>query len=140
MSNSLLQNLRDQAIKGKLPELIGLDLVEASRESLQGELKVDERHLRPGEIMNGGVSLMLIEIMGSLSAYLQIDPIKQNTFGLNVSANHIAVARPGDVLTITTKSVHIGKTTQIWDVLITNQATKLICSGRITLLTTTHSS
>jgi 1,4-dihydroxy-2-naphthoyl-CoA hydrolase len=67
---------------------------------------------------------------------LYIDPIKQNAFGIQVSANHLSVARPGDVLTARSKAIHIGKTTHVWDVNITNQTGKIVSTGRITMLVT----
>ena len=131
-----LDLLRERSIKGQLPESFGIDIIEAGESHMVGRLTVDKRHLRPGNIMNGGVSLVLIETLGSFSSYLHIDPEKQNAFGIQVSANHLSVARPGDVLTARSSAVHIGRTTQIWDVAISNQKGKLVSSGRITMLVT----
>lgn len=131
-----LESIREHSIKGQLPEAFGIDIVKIDEDSISGTLTVDERHLRPGHIMNGGVSLVLIETIGSFSSYLFIDPAKQNAFGIQVSANHLSVARPGDLLTAKSSAVHVGRTTQIWDVNITNQNNKLVSSGRITMLVT----
>ena len=135
-NNLTLETIRQNFMQDQLPETFGIEIVELSSNSVTGELVVDERHLRPGKIMNGGVSLVLIETLGSVSSCLYIDLKKQNTFGIQVNANHISVARPGDKLTAKSSSVHIGRTTQIWDVTITNQLGKLISSGRITMLVT----
>lgn len=135
-NNLTLEMIRQHFTKDQLPETFGIEIVEVSDNSITGELVVDERHLRPGKIMNGGVSLVLIETLGSVSSCLYIDLKQQNTFGIQVNANHISVARPGDKLTAKSTSVHIGRTTQIWDVNITNQMGKLISSGRITMLVT----
>lgn len=131
-----LENIKDHSIKGQLPEAFGIEIVDVGEDYMVGRLTVDERHLRPGNIMNGGVSLVLIETLGSFSSYLYIDPEKQNAFGIQVSANHLSIARPGDVLTAKSSPVHIGRTTQIWDVNITNQKNKIVSSGRITMLVT----
>lgn len=131
-----LEKIKEYSIKGQLPEAFGIEIVEVSEDSMTGKLTVDERHLRPGNIMNGGVSLVLIETLGSFSSYLHIDPERQNAFGIQVSANHLSIAKPGDVLLAKSSPVHIGKTTQIWDVNITNQRNKLVSSGRITMLIT----
>lgn len=119
---------------GELQKSIGFEVVEVSEKSVSIQLKIDDRHLRPGGIMNGGISLLLIETAGSFSAYNLIDKEKQNTYGIQVSANHLAVALPGDVLIAKSEAVHIGKTTHVWDVNITNQNGKKVSSGRITLL------
>ncbi len=131
-----LEKIKDHSIKGQLPENFGIDIIEVGENFIVGELTVDERHLRPGNIMNGGVSLVLIETIGSFSSQLFINQEQQNAFGIQVSANHISIARPGDVLTAKSSPVHIGKTTQIWDVNISNQTGKLVSTGKITMLVT----
>lgn len=136
MSNLSIESINKVFTSGQLPESFGIKITEVNKDSITGELTVDERHLRPGKIMNGGVSLVLIETMGSVSSCLFLDMEKQNAFGIQVSANHLSVARPGDTLTAKSTAVHIGKTTQVWDVNITNQKGKLVSSGRITMLVT----
>lgn len=131
-----LTTARKIFIKNQLPESFGIDITSVEKDSVTGTLTVDERHLRPGNIMNGGVSLVLLETMGSISTCLYIDPKQFNAFGIQVSANHLSVARPGDVLTARSRPVHVGRTTQVWDVEITNQKGKLVSSGRITMLVT----
>ncbi len=123
-------------IRGQLPESFGINITAVEKDSVSGTLTVDHRHLRPGNIMNGGVSLVLLETVGSVSTCLFIDPAQYNAFGIQVTANHLSVARPGDILTARSTPVHIGKTTQVWDVNITNQKGKLVSSGRITMLVT----
>lgn len=130
------EKLHEIAIKNQLPEAFGISITKIEDKSITGSLTVDHRHLRPGNIMNGGVSLVLIETMGSFSSYMIIDNKKQNSFGIQVSANHLSIARPGDVLTAKSEAVHLGRTTHIWDVNISNQHGKLVSSGRITLLVT----
>ena len=131
-----VEQLNQDFVKDQLPENFGLTFTEVGKDYIKGQLSIDERHLRPGRIMNGGVSLVLIETLGSMSAACLIDPEKQNPLGIQVSANHLTIARPGDVITATSKPVHIGRTTQIWEVAITNQKNQLVSSGRITLLIT----
>lgn len=131
-----LKLIKESFIKNQLPEAMGIDITEIKQDSLTAQLKVDQRHLRPGGIMNGGVSLLLIETVGSFSSYLQINPKVQNALGIQVNANHISVAREGDIITAKSHCVHKGRTTHIWDVTIVNQEAKLISSGRITMLIT----
>jgi 1,4-dihydroxy-2-naphthoyl-CoA hydrolase len=86
--------------------------------------------------MNGGVSLVLLETIGSISSALHVDMQKFNAFGMQASANHTSVAKAGDIITARSKVVHIGRTTHVWDVEITNQLGKLISVGRITMMIT----
>lgn len=135
MSHSL-EELQSIFMKGQLPETFGIELTEVHKDSVVGCLTVDERHLRPGGIMNGGVSLVLLETIGSISSALHVDMSKFNAFGMQASANHTAVAKTGDRITARSKAVHIGRTTHVWDVEISNQLGKLISIGRITMMIT----
>lgn len=131
-----LETINTVFTHNQLPESFGITITKIEKASMTGTLTVDHRHLRPGNIMHGGVSLVLIEMLGSVSACLFLDIDKQNAFGIQVNANHISVARPGDVLTAVSAPVHIGRTTQVWDVTINNQLGKLVSSGRITMMVT----
>lgn len=131
-----VQILNEMSTRDQLPETFGIQFTQIGADFLEAELVVDHRHLRPGKIMNGGVSLVLIETVGSMSAACVIDFQKQNALGVQVSANHLAVAKEGDKLTARSQAVHIGKTTHVWNVVIRNQHQKVVCDGRITLLIT----
>ena len=121
-------------LKNQLPENFGITFSGVGADFIQATLTVDDRHLRPGNIMNGGVSLVLIETVGSISAACLLDHEKENALGIQVNASHLTVANPGDILTATSKPIHIGRSTHLWEVNIENQNKKIVCSGRITLL------
>jgi 1,4-dihydroxy-2-naphthoyl-CoA hydrolase len=61
-----------------------------------------------------------------------IDPEKFMCVGLEINANHVRSARSGFV-TGTARPLHIGKTTHVWDIRITDEREKLVCVGRLTV-------
>ena len=85
-----LELLQSPQFSGSMATHMGVEITSIENKKAVAQLTVDERHLRPGNIMNGGISLMLIETVGSISSMLNIDITKQNAFGLQVNANHIA--------------------------------------------------
>lgn len=133
---NMLEKLKSTDFMGKFSEVMGIEVSAIEGNAVTMKMVIEEKHLRPGNIMNGGVSLMLIETVGSISSFLNIDSTKKNAFGLQVSANHISMGFPGDTLTAKAHPVHLGKTTHIWDVSITNQNDRLVSSGRITMMIT----
>ncbi len=128
-----LKAIQEQA-GNEFAATIGLKFTELGPDYLSGKVVIDDRHLRPGAIMNGGVSLALIETVGSVAARCTIADQPKNTLGIQVSASHLQIARPGDELTATARPAHVGRSTQIWDVTIVNQLGKMVSTGRITLL------
>ena len=122
--------------QNQLPGVLGFHFTAVGKDFISGSLKVDQRHTRPGGIMNGGISLVIIETLGSVASFCTLNPKTQNALGIQVNANHLGISRPGDVLTGTAKPIHVGKSTHIWEVDIRNQDQKLISTGRITMLIT----
>jgi 1,4-dihydroxy-2-naphthoyl-CoA hydrolase len=99
---------------------------------LEATMPVDHRTKQPMGLLHGGANVALAETLGSLAASLTIDQTKQACVGLEINANHIKSARDGKVKGIA-KPIHIGKTTQVWEIKIYNEAEQLCCISRITM-------
>lgn len=126
--------LNNDFSKGLLPEFFGIHFEEVGKDFVRATMIVEDKHTRPGGIANGGVYLTLIETLGSVSASCVIDWRKFNPLGIQVSANHTGVAQKGEKLTAVSKAVHVGRSTHIWEVDISNEKGKLLSSGRITMM------
>jgi 1,4-dihydroxy-2-naphthoyl-CoA hydrolase len=126
--------LRQTFSEGCLPNFFGIQFTEVGENFLKASLTIDERHLRPGGIANGGVFLIMIETVGSAASSCAIDFEKKNTLGINVTANHLKVANKGDCIIATATPIHLGRSTHLWEVKIENQNKELISSGRITMM------
>ncbi|MCO5292010.1 MAG: PaaI family thioesterase, partial [Chitinophagaceae bacterium] len=80
------------------------------------------------------LALALLETVGSISAYAQIDGATSTAMGVSVSMNHLKAIRIGETITARSKAVHIGRSTQVWDVEVRNSSAELTSSGRITMI------
>jgi 1,4-dihydroxy-2-naphthoyl-CoA hydrolase len=74
----------------------------------------------------------LAETLGSTAAMLTLDPDKEMTVGLDINANHIRGVRSG-VVTGTARPLHIGRSTQVWEIRIESDAGALVCISRLTM-------
>lgn len=83
-------------------------------------------------LLYGGANVILAETLGSLAASLTIVPEKQFVVGLEINANHLKSVREGKVIG-TAKPIHLGKTTQVWEIKIKNTAGQLCCISRLTM-------
>lgn len=104
---------------------IGLDFVRA-------KMPVDHRHHQPFGLLHGGASVALAETLGSVAAYCSVDTSAYFCVGLEINANHVKGVKQGYVFGTAT-AIHIGKSTQIWEVKITNEQQELVCISRITM-------
>ena len=95
-------------------------------------MPVDKRTHQPMGLLHGGASVSLAETMGSIAANMCVDQTKFYCVGLEINANHLRGVRDGFVKGIT-KPIHIGKTTQVWEIRITNEKDELACLSRLTM-------
>jgi 1,4-dihydroxy-2-naphthoyl-CoA hydrolase len=119
----------------KMPTLVdhlGLVFTGIGDDFLEATLPVDHRTIQPFGVLHGGASVVLAETLGSVAASLTLDRTKQHAVGLEINANHLRSVREGKV-TGTAKPLHVGKSTQVWEIKIVNEAGQLCCISRITM-------
>ncbi|HET9834837.1 MAG TPA: hotdog fold thioesterase [Rhodanobacteraceae bacterium] len=98
---------------------------------LRGTMPVDSRTRQPYGILHGGASLALAETLGSTAAMLCCDE-GMATVGLEINANHLRAVRDG-IVTGTARPLHVGRSTQVWEIRIENAAGELTCISRLTM-------
>ena len=118
--------------QGTLIEHLGIVFTAAGEDWLQATMPVDERTRQPYGLLHGGASVVLAETLGSSAGNLCVDTATQVCVGLEINANHLRATRTGTV-TGTARAVHVGRTTQVWDIRIENEAGKPVCVSRLTL-------
>ena len=110
---------------------LGIEFVEVGDDFLRARVPVDERTRQPFGLLHGGVSVVLAETLGSVGAY-HASPEGHRGVGLDINANHLRAATSGWV-TGTARPVHIGRTTQVWQIDMANEAGELTCVSRLTM-------
>jgi 1,4-dihydroxy-2-naphthoyl-CoA hydrolase len=118
--------------RNTLIEHLGIVFTAAGEDWLQATMPVDERTRQPYGLLHGGASVVLAETLGSSAGNLCVDPDRQVCVGLEINANHLRVARSG-MVTGTARALHVGRTTQVWEIRIENEAGKAVCVSRLTL-------
>ncbi|PCI08939.1 MAG: thioesterase [Flavobacteriaceae bacterium] len=88
---------------------------------------------QPDGILHGGASVALAESVGSIATHLFVDTEKFFVRGLEISANHLKSIKEGFV-TATAKPIHQGRTTQLWEIKITDDADNLISLCKLTAI------
>jgi 1,4-dihydroxy-2-naphthoyl-CoA hydrolase len=111
---------------------LGIEYVEVGDDYLKATMPVDHRTRQPMGLLHGGASVALAETLGSAGAFLCVDSNAFSIVGLEINANHVRAVRSG-LVTGTAKPIHIGRTTQLWEIRITNEVDKLVCISRITI-------
>lgn len=117
--------------KNTAVEHLGIEFLEVGDDYLVGRVPVDHRTHQPFGLLHGGVSVVLAETLGSCGAGFSV-PEGYNAVGLDINANHLKGVKSGWV-TGTARPVHRGRTTQVWQIDMRNDADELTCVSRITM-------
>ena len=110
---------------------LGIEFLEVGDDFIRARVPVDARTIQPYGLLHGGVSVLLAETLGSCGA-VYASPAGHRAVGLDINANHIRGVTGGWV-TGTARPVHIGRTTQVWQIDLCNDAGDLTCVSRITM-------
>jgi 1,4-dihydroxy-2-naphthoyl-CoA hydrolase len=111
---------------------LGIEFTAIGDDFIEARMPVDHRTHQPLGLLHGGASVALAETLGSVAATCCVDVAKQYCVGLEINANHVKGVREGYV-TGTTKPIHVGKKTQVWEIRISNEQRELVCISRITM-------
>lgn len=118
--------------RGSLLEALGIEFTEAGPDFLRGRMPVDARTRQPYGILHGGASVALAETLGSAAGNCCLDGERSVAVGLEISANHLRPMTQGWVIG-TARAIHIGRSTQVWDIRIEDEVGHMICISRLTL-------
>ena len=114
---------------GALNEKMGIELVEISPQRVVGTMPV-EGNTQPYGLLHGGASVVLAETLGSVGSALHGAPDRLSV-GIDINATHHRSATSGTV-TGTATAVHLGRSTACYEVVITDEQDRRLCTARIT--------
>jgi 1,4-dihydroxy-2-naphthoyl-CoA hydrolase len=117
--------------EGTLPSRMGITVTAASPEQVTGTMPVDG-NIQPYGLLHGGASCVLAESLGSLGAALQAGP-GRFAVGIEISATHHRAVAEGVVTGVATR-VHGGRTTATYEIAISDDRGRRVCSARLTCL------
>jgi len=111
---------------------IGIVVTEIGDDYVRGTMPVDARTHQPYGLLHGGASVALAETLGSLGAMMSADAKTHLAVGLDINANHVRGVTDG-IVTGTARPIHLGRTTQVWEIRIEDERLRLVCIARLTV-------
>jgi len=122
--------------KGTLMETLDITFVAIDFEdqSITAKMPVTPSVHQPDGVLHGGATAALIETVGSVAVFVFKPTENLLVRGIEISANHLKSIREGNVFA-TAKPVHLGRTTQHWEIKVTDQEGALISVGKLLTIT-----
>ena len=130
-----LESLNETSVN-TLVEHLGIEYSAFDDNSLSAVMPVESRTHQPLGMLHGGASVVLAETLGSLAANMCVDEGKY-CVGLDINANHLRAMRSGHVVGTATP-VHLGATTQVWQIDIKDPRGRMVCTSRLTIAVMKH--
>ena len=126
-------NVCNESSKNTLMETLQIEYVDVGKDFLIGKMPVNEKVYQPDGVLHGGAMVALAESVGSMASYIFLDAQQFEIRGIEIAANHIKSVRDGEVFA-TARILHQGRTTQLWDIKITDTAENLISVCKLTTI------
>ncbi len=112
-------------------EALGIVFTGIGEDWLRATMPVDARTHQPYGLLHGGASVLLAETLGSSAGGL-CAPDGCGVVGIEINANHLRGVRSG-LVTGTARPLHVGRSTQVWEIRIEDEAGRPVCVSRLTL-------
>lgn len=106
---------------GTLPDHLGIRITATGEGELSAELEIAKHHLAPNGYLHAGTVVTLADTACGYACFSHLPEGAQNFTTIELKSNHLGTVREG-AIAVTAKAVHLGKTTQVWDAIVTNKA------------------
>ncbi|VEJ55279.1 hotdog fold thioesterase [Pragia fontium] len=120
----------NQISQGTMMEHLGIVYTKCTENTLEATMPVDHRTIQAFGLLHGGASVVLAETLGSVAGWLCCEGDAQ-VVGIDINANHVRAAKQGSVRGVCT-AIHVGRSHQVWEIKIYDEADKLCCISRLT--------
>ncbi len=123
----------NQICKGTLMETLAIEYIDVGENFLVARMPVTPKVYQPDGVLHGGATVALAESVGSAASYIFIDGNEFYVRGIEISANHVKSIKEGYVYA-KAEIIHKGRTTQLWQIKVTNESGELISNCKLTTI------
>ncbi|AYN68305.1 hotdog fold thioesterase [Euzebyella marina] len=123
----------NKSSKNTLMETLSIEYTDVGADYLVAKMPVNPTVHQPDGVLHGGAMVALAESVGSMASYIFLDAQKFAIRGIEISANHVKSVREGEVFAKAT-IIHKGRTTQLWEIRITNSQDQLVSLCKLTTI------
>ncbi|MEX0275377.1 MAG: PaaI family thioesterase [Flavobacteriaceae bacterium] len=123
----------NESTANTMMETLEIEYVDVGENFLVGKMPVGPKVFQPDGVLHGGAMVALAESVGSTASYIFLDAQKYFVRGIEIAANHVKSVRAGYVYAKATV-LHKGRTTQLWDIKITDEDNNLVSVCKLTTI------
>jgi uncharacterized protein (TIGR00369 family) len=117
-----VRRFNEEAPWGHFPSLIGLEVIEVERDVVRGRLETTEQLIAGTGYLWAPVVVGLADALCAAGTGANL-PEGATFTTVELKTNFLGSARPGETVVGEAIPVHVGRTTQVWDVTVRNETT-----------------
>ena len=133
MTREEIIELAKKACQNTLMETLDIEFVEVGEDFMIARMPVSPKVHQPDGVLHGGATVALAESVGSMASYAFLNTDEFFVRGIEIAANHLKSVKDGFVYARATY-IHKGRTTQLWEIKITDEAENLISLVKLTTI------
>ena len=133
MDKKLLLEKLNASAHNTLMQTLGIEYTDVGEDFVKATMPVSSKVHQPAGLLHGGATVALAESLGSAASHLFIDSKTQEVRGIEITANHLRSVRNG-LVTATAKAIHKGRSTQLWEIRVTDEKDQLISICKLTTI------
>lgn len=120
-------------VPNTLMQTLDIRYIDVGEDFLVAEMPVTPKVHQPDGILHGGAMVALAESVGSAACFVFLDTENFSIRGLEINANHVRSIKEGKVFA-KASFIHKGRTTQVWQIELTNEQGQLISMCKLTTI------
>ena len=102
-----------------LPGLLGVVITHVGKSEVRSELQVKKSLMAPNGFLHAGTVVALADTSAGYACAANLPEGATGFTTIELKSNHLGTARDGTINCVA-KAVHLGKTTQVWDAVVTH--------------------
>ncbi|MGZ3182757.1 MAG: PaaI family thioesterase [Telluria sp.] len=103
------------------PGFLGMEITRIEGAEVGARLAVQPHHLAPNGFLHAGAIVTLADTAAGYACIATLPEGAHSFTTIELKSNFLGTARDGAIEAVA-RPVHLGKTTQVWDVVVTNAA------------------
>ena len=120
-SGFTVESMKSRGV-GKLPGLLGIELLSVEEGLMTAELKVREELLAPNGYLHAATVVALADTMCGYGCIAHLPDGAKGFTTIELKSNHLGTALDGTIW-VEARPQHLGRTTQVWDATVRHRET-----------------
>ena len=121
MNNQLTPDVFNERGANTLPGYLGIEILEIAENRVSARLPVRQQLLAPNGYLHAGSVVTLADTAAGYACMAHLPEGAHSFTTIELKSNHLGAAREGAIAAVATPA-HLGRTTQVWDVTVTDEA------------------